>query len=150
MPPKSEDPTLDIHKLKDETTSSDSSTNDENEEQATVSTAKLKYIIFFDKHTVEILADKVVEVNEQSGMLDFKAVLARDARRSLDSLGMVEIMRAVIFITSFCMISTLKLVLCLKSYLFVRLYISLYSNSRIFYSHFIMILTVPNFQLGMS
>ena len=68
MPPKSEDPTLDVHKLKDETTSSDSSTNDENEEQATVSTAKLKYIIF-DKHTVEILADKVVEVSVQSGML---------------------------------------------------------------------------------
>ena len=110
MPPKLEDLTLDIHKLIDETTSSDSSTNGENEEQATVSTAKLKYIIF-NEYTKDRLADKVVEVSEQSGMLDFKAVLARDVRRSLDSLGMVEIMRAVLFIDSFRMISALKLVL---------------------------------------
>ena len=97
MPPKLEDPTLNVHKLIDETTSSDSSTNDENEEQATVSTAKLEYIIF-DKYTKIRLADEVVEVNEQSGwlnvhsgVLDFKAVLARDVRHSLDSLGMVGI-----------------------------------------------------------
>ena len=41
-----------------------------NEEQGTESTAKLKCIIKENNNTVEILADKVVEVNEQSGMLD--------------------------------------------------------------------------------
>ena len=86
-----------------------------NEEQVTVSTAKLEYIILVDNNTIEILADKVVEVNVQSKVLNFKTVLGRDARRSLDSLGMVEFMRAVIFITSYCIISLLKLVLCLKS-----------------------------------
>ena len=64
MPPKLEDPTLDIHKLIDETTSSDSSTNDVNEEQATVSTAELEYIII-DKYTEDKLADEVIiEVDE--------------------------------------------------------------------------------------
>ena len=76
-----------------------------NEEQGTESTAKLECIIKLDNNTTEILADKVVEVSEQSKVLDFKTVFRRDARRSLDSLRMVEIMRAVIFITSYCSIS---------------------------------------------
>ena len=90
MPPKIEDLILNVHEPIDITTSRDPSTNDVNEEQATVSTAELEYIII-DNNTVDRLADKVVEVNEQSGILDSKTVLARDVRHSLDSLGMVGI-----------------------------------------------------------
>ena len=48
--------------------------------------------IIIDNNTKDKLADKVViVVNEESGMLDSKTFLARDDRRSLDSLGMVGI-----------------------------------------------------------
>ena len=76
-----------------------------NEEQGTESTAKLNCIIRENNNTVEILADKVVKVSEQSKVLDFKTVFRQDAICCLDSLRMVEIMRAVIFITSYCLIS---------------------------------------------
>ena len=100
--------TPDEHKLKVDPTRSNSSSNDVNEEQGTESTAKLECIIKLDNNTSEILADKVVKVSEQSKVLDFKTVFGQDIRRSLESLGMVEFMRAVIFITSYCSISRLK------------------------------------------
>ena len=59
MPPKIEDLILNIHEPIDITTSRDSSTNDVNEEQVTVSTAELEYIII-DKYTEDKLADKVI------------------------------------------------------------------------------------------
>ena len=53
---------LDVHELnEDETTSRDSSTDDVNEKEVTVTIAELEYIII-NNYKEDILADKVVEV----------------------------------------------------------------------------------------